>query len=91
MCLSELTLSFKVFDCQTDNFLINGVHADSDDFGRQYDDSPSDDVYCGNMVFVPSDPSQSILDKYGITEQEYWCIAEKLQDGLSFGACDLCS
>ncbi len=38
MC--EIKLSFCRFICQTDDFEINGIKADSDDFGHKYNDSP---------------------------------------------------
>lgn len=79
--------------CYTPVFKINGIYADSDDFGEKYDHSPgtADDYCCGDMRFDQKAPDDKVLTKYGIDELEYWTIANKLADGLSFGACGWCS
>ena len=89
----KLSLRFGDYLCCTHGFNINGVNARSDDFGEQYDESPeeAEDYCCGNMVFKPRTASPDILEKYGITEQEYNEIAKKLEEGLSFGPCGWCS
>ena len=79
--------------CSTSKFSINQIeYADKDDFGEQGDTEPhnADDYACGNMTFEPKAPSSEVLSKYGIDELEYWTIANKLQDGLSFGSCGWC-
>jgi hypothetical protein len=79
--------------CATEKFVVNGVKADSDDFGSQGDASPetAEDYGCGDMRFTPAPASQDILDKYRITVDEYNEIAEMLREGLSFGGCGWCS
>ena len=81
--------------CYCPIFTIKGIKADEDDFGEKEDidrhceDKP--DHGCGNMTFTPKPATQKVLDKYGITVDEYNEIADVLQDGLSFGYCGLCS
>ena len=81
--------------CWCPVFTIKGIKADSDDFGEKDDiDCNCEDKPfrgCGNMIFTPKPPTQKVLDKYGITVDEYNEIASVLEDGLSFGYCGLCS
>ena len=85
-------ITFGKYYCYTPIFVINGVDAIYDDFGIKEDiDSDHDGEYvCGNMHFTPLPPRLDILEKYKIDELEYWTIANKLEDGLSFGTCGLC-
>jgi len=78
--------------CATNKFTINDITASSGDFGDKYDYSPeeADDYGCGNMQFTRKEPSSAILTKYNVTKEEYNEIAEKLEEGLSFGNCGWC-
>lgn len=90
-----MNLVLEVYDalCETSVFTINGIRADNDDFGSKCDEGAeyADDYCCGNMQFTPKPATQNILDKYKITVSEYNEIAEKLNEGLSFGSCGWCS
>lgn len=88
----ELKLSIAKCLCWAEEFIINGVKADSSDFGNQYDDNPEDaEPYgCGDMKFFAKEATESVLQKYNITMQEYEEIAVKLTNGLSFGQCGWC-
>ena len=79
--------------CSTKKFKINGINADSCDFGSQGDNDTEDaEAYCcGDMQFKPEAPKAGVLEKYKIDDLEYWTIANKLQEELSFGSCGLCS
>lgn len=79
--------------CSTSKFKINGIDADSADFGSQYDAGReyAEDYCCGNMTFEPKSPDKEVLEKYKIDELEYWSIASKLESDLSFGSCGWCS
>lgn len=89
-----MELKLEIFGalCSTSEFEINGVAADSDDFGEQYDHDQenAEDYACGDMRFERKASTTEVLDKYKITESEYQEIAEKLEDGLSFGCCGWC-
>ena len=79
--------------CETATFKINGVDADKHDFGSQGDNGSeyAEDYCCGDMQFEPEAPKAEVLEKYKIDELEYWTIANKLHEGLSFGSCGWCS
>lgn len=89
----ELELEIYKCLCAAEVFKINGVYADTDDFGEQYDrDSGSAEAYgCGDMQFTRIAPKREVLEKYSITEVEYAQVAEQLEDGLSFGGCGWCA
>ena len=80
--------------CYCPIFSVKGIKADEDDFGekddldRHCEDKPEHG--CGNMTFTPKPATQKVLDKYGITVDEYNEIASVLEEGLSFGRCRLC-
>ena len=78
--------------CATSTFIINGVGADSDDFGSQGDTSPemAEDYACGNMQFEMNAPTEEVLSKYSITKEEYETIGRELEEKLSFGCCGWC-
>ena len=88
----KLELEFGTALCYTPTFRVNGIPADSDDFGEQYDRNPeqAEDYACGDMQFTRIPAKPDILEKYGITKIEYEFIAEKLEIGLSFGCCGWC-
>jgi len=89
----ELKLTFLSALCSTGEFEINGIDADIDDFGEKCDRSPetAEDYSCGDMQFTPKLATQEVLDKYKINLTEYNEIANKLEEGLSFGCCGWCS
>jgi hypothetical protein len=78
--------------CSTRIFNINGIDADSEDFGEQGDDDRenAEQYACANMTFTPKLATDSILKKYKITNDEYNQIAEELSGKLSFGRCGWC-
>lgn len=88
----ELQLEIYGALCSTSKFVINGVSADSSEFGYQGDEDKegAEDYACGNMRFTRKDSSEEILTKYHISEEEYADIAEQLEEKLSFGCCGWC-
>jgi hypothetical protein len=76
----------------TKNNELNGIQIESSDFGEKYDDEPhnAEDYGCGNMKFFPSPSTDEVLEKYGITEEEYSLVCDQLEDVLSFGGCGWC-
>lgn len=81
------------WNCYCPVFTIKGQKADQADFGEGDDiDFANKPKYgCGNKVFVAKSATQKVLDKYGITIDEFNEIASVLEEGLSFGYCGLCS
>ncbi len=78
--------------CEMAMFQINGVEAVWKDFGEKFDrDSHGCPEHgCGDMEFTRVSPRPEVLDKYGITEEEYNEVCDELEDALSFGYCDKC-
>ena len=78
--------------CALSTFRINGIKADYNDFGYTEDIAPdrAEPYGCGNMQFIPDkNPQDGILEKYGITEDEWLRVLKEL-DCLSFGHCGWC-
>jgi hypothetical protein len=78
--------SMRVFD-------VNGIAADTDDFGEQFDHDPMNapDYGCADMRFGRfMEPPEGVLEKYGITLSEFEEIGDELSDLLSFGSCGWC-
>lgn len=90
--MAEVNLVIFSALCATQAFSINGIPADSGDFGEHYDNAPDEaEPYgCGDMRFFPKPATDEVLKKYGISANEYTEIAEKLESGLSFGGCGWC-
>jgi hypothetical protein len=78
--------------CELEHFEINGMRADYDDFGEKYDhDSENAEDYgCGDMRFDSKAATEEVLNKYGITTEEYDKICDELEEKLSFGCCGWC-
>lgn len=89
-----MTLKLKVFDClcELEEFEINGIEADWDDFGDKFDanEENAEPYGCGDMTFLAKAPSWEILKKYDISAEEYDGICKKLEEKLSFGCCGWC-
>ena len=89
----KLEVEFGTALCYTPKFLINDIEADPSDFGEQYDRDPdnAEDYCCGDMQFTAIPATDDVLQKYGITKDEYVLVASRLSEGLSFGCCGWCS
>ncbi len=87
-----MKLELKIYGalCATEFFVINGIEADSRDFGED-EFLPDGEYGCENRNFYPRPHTESVLKKYGITVPEYNFVADQLSAGLSFGPCGLCS
>lgn len=89
-----MKLEFKMFDalCSHELFKINDIDAHYSDFGYQYDRAPQEaEPYgCGDMAFERKSATQSVLDKYKITLDEYNEICDMLTDKMSWGNCGWC-
>lgn len=85
----------EVFDClcSASEFTVKGKEADQMDFGEGGDLDPenAEEYGCGNWHFSVRLPTQDVLDKYGITVDEYNTISSALEENLSFGRCSYCS
>lgn len=90
--MMKLELDVYSAICETKIFSINGVGAKLQDFGEKFDAEPDKKRFhvCGNMIFNPKNPTQKVLDKYGINVSEYTHICDQLRRYVSFGTCRLC-
>lgn len=78
--------------CGCINLFVKDKDADIDDFGEMKDLNPDNapDYGCGDRGFAPAPATPEVLEKYGITEDEYNKICECLVDNLHVGYCGLC-
>lgn len=88
----KLTIEVYGGFCSLIKFEINGKSADYDEFGKKYDHDTENalDYGCGDMRFERSEATTEVLEKYGITKDEYSEICDELEDKLSFGRCGWC-
>ena len=72
---------------------VKGKEADLEDFGDDNDIDPQNAPRwgCGNRFFEVYEECPEILEKYGITVEEYDEIGFWLQRCLSIGCCDWCA
>jgi hypothetical protein len=92
--MTTMKLELEIFSslCSAAKFTINGVVAETNDFGYQGDQGgDAEDYCCADMRFESTEPTQEVLDKYGISKAEYIIVAGQLEEGLSFGSCGWCS
>ena len=80
---------FRSLPCRLEVFTINGRTADQEDFGGMYDHhAESTEPYaCTDMHFDTKPSTKKVLDKYNITEEEYYNICNKLECKLHVGKC----
>jgi hypothetical protein len=83
---------YDALPCACAVFTINGIDADSDDFGNSQDTNPAiaEPYGCGNSQFMPKLPTDKVLKKYKINLAQYAEICDKLQTALNVGACGWC-
>ena len=80
--------------CSLSVFTINGVVADSDDFGSGRDEDPdSAEPYgCGDWIYKANKtPANDVLATYNITVAEYDEICDRLESELGIGNCSWCN
>lgn len=90
-----MTLEIESYEClcELKHFSINGIDAEYEDFGtkKDIDMGKAEDYGCGDMRFLPKPATERVLEKYGISNEEYDLICGKLEKELSFGNCAWCS
>jgi hypothetical protein len=88
----KLELEFYSYACFSPTFTINGIDADSEDFGDAYDRNPEKaaDYSCADMQFTRIPAKLAVLERYNISIPEYELIAGQLEVGLSLGRCGSC-
>lgn len=83
--------TYYALPCATEIFEVKGISAYDSDFGTSR--SEGDGNYgCAYHEFVPYEtPKEGVLEKYGITLEEYKEICSRLEDELYVGGCGWCS
>lgn len=78
--------------CRAEVFTINGKNAEQNDFGDMYDHHAQDaEPYaCADMRFDPKPPTKEVLNRYNITDKEYYEICNELECELCVGRCGWC-
>lgn len=78
--------------CALQQFTINGIQAYESDFGSGSDEDPgeAEEYSCGDRRWRGRASTPEVLAKYGITQEEYDFICERLSSELSFGSCGWC-
>lgn len=79
----------KWLPCSCKEFTINGKSASPSDFGTSESGGDPGQGNCYSK-FVHGYPTEEVLQKYGITLNEFREICEKLEDELYIGSCGLC-
>lgn len=79
------------FRCKFECFTINGIKADEYDFGKVTLSGDERLWGCCHTFKPYNTPQERILDKYGITRDEYYTICDKLTDVLKIYSCGCCS
>lgn len=87
-----LIIEVQDYYCALEKFVINGIEADYNDFGTKIDTQKhlAEEYGCGNMEFIPDEPTQEVLDKYSINVTDYEEICNRLIKELSYHKCSLC-
>lgn len=75
--------------CALKVFKINGKDASEDDFGETNIGGSARDGTC-HASFIHGYPTTEVLEKYGITLEEFKEVCEALEDKLYVGACGCC-
>ena len=90
-----MDLKIEVYDClcELKTFEVNGIEANECDFVFKYDHDidSAEDYGCGNMACDINNPAKKVLKKYNITEEEFFKIAERVDELVSFGNCGWCN
>ena len=83
---------YHALPCELQDFTINGIQADKNDFGftQDSDRENAPEYGCGWMEFTSIMPTNEVLEKYNITLDEYNQICEQLESKLCVGTCGWC-
>lgn len=89
--MAEIVLStHDCLPCAVDKFRINGIRANEEDFGEVNLENVGR-YTCRISGFTPGKVKQKILDKYGITIDEFYEICSKLDEVFEYRTCSYCS
>lgn len=83
---------YHSYPCRCELFTINGENADEEDFGSTKDVNHcnAEPWGCGKSIFLSTPATQEVLNKYGITLEDYSTICAALESKLYVGKCGWC-
>lgn len=83
---------YSALPCELEVFTINGRHTNDNDFGVYEQTSASAEEYgCAESRFIPDRrPEHGVLEKYGITLDEWMSIEFQLEEALHVTNCGWC-
>lgn len=93
---NKLELVIEPYDalpCALRTFTINGIPADTSDFGYGNDDDVSNapEYGCGFHCFhTELKNAPEAMKKYNLTLEQFIEVADKLEDALRVGPCGWC-
>lgn len=80
--------------CNVTMLKINGIQESIHNIGKMIDLKPelAPPCGCGDRGFVPKDetPTLFFLNKYNITQEQYYSLMGLLEEVLHFGPCKKC-
>lgn len=87
-----ITIGCYGLPCALQKFTVNGIEADTDDFGEAVSENNGfggciNNHFVGN---IDSSHIKEVCNKYNITYEEYLEIVEHLEDRLDVGDCSWC-
>lgn len=81
---------FHSLPCELEVFTINGIAANSMDFGNDHNEKAKEPYGCGDMYFEPKLPTSNVLKHYNITVEDYNAVCTELEKKLYIGKCGWC-
>jgi hypothetical protein len=81
---------YEYFPCSLEIFTINGIKACIEDFGETVVAGSCMENNC-SCEFQAGESTKEVLDKYKITQEEFYNICEELESKLYVFSCGLCS
>ena len=81
---------YSALPCELEAFTINGRDANANDFGV-YEQTSAEEYGCAESRFIPDrHPRHGVLEKYGITLDEWRSIEFQLEEALHVTNCGWC-
>ena len=93
-------VAYSALPCEAAEFVVNGIKGQKRDFGHngdvglfdyEYDEWDDENWACADNQFVPNDaPEEGVLEKYGITLEEYRQVQDECVSKFNVGGCGWC-
>lgn len=83
--------TYSALPCTLETFTINGKEADMEDFGECERYGGCFERECCNKFTYYEVPQENVLEKYELTNDEYYAICQELSCDLCVNDCGWCS